>query len=383
MYLIILNLYLFYLYQFLIDKITKDIKESFGLDYQKFVLNSVSVDEYIRCLFDLKRSGDYLTVAAAAEANRRSQDGKLYVFVSMDAFAVLRACFLGVPSVRAVNTSSKNMSFYKMSNYGKTLFPEIYNDSIHRFLRKTVADQRIPRSIHDESQIIPLTRKSRPKPRRTPTPAPTPMTTRSATASATVTRMSETITDSVIRSLNTSGTTINSIIKKTEQDSPFLRDSILSTLYMNDNIKKLNKNALKKVTNYVEKYRIPLTPLMPGGTNDRVQQQQIKRTSTRENSLKRSSVRRPPSRYNTYQNGSPMLFVEHNIIDILELFNETHPLYRLLYAFLHVGVKKINTFQYLLYRFICYYSDDSENKDIVQESESYDIIFNYLLEKNN
>jgi hypothetical protein len=56
---------------------------------------------YIRTLYDIKRSGDYLTIEAVIEANKNSTDGTLYVLVTIDKMGVAYADFRNVPSVHS------------------------------------------------------------------------------------------------------------------------------------------------------------------------------------------------------------------------------------------------------------------------------------------
>ena len=99
-----------------IDVALSLIEESYGLP--SAWANSENRFRYIRSLYDLKRSGDYMTVEAALQANKNRSPDVIYIFVSVDRMAVGYALTRGVPSILVPVRKSGNaaMTIYNPPN---------------------------------------------------------------------------------------------------------------------------------------------------------------------------------------------------------------------------------------------------------------------------
>jgi len=301
------------------EAIYGNIKNTFGLD--KTVQ---SPEEYVRCLYDIKRSGDYMTVEATKEANLKTDTKKLYVFVSSDAFAIFRAILSGVPAIRTVNEADhKHVTFYKLSTMGSALF-EFHKQKTYR--------------------------------RSQPYQPPTPL-----------------ITDEkkniLISDLNKPSVRIDSVLKQYSHQWNIPQENLFKAIKAAPSI---NENARKKinrlVSRSVSKQTDTLNPIDQGPSlNGGVRTATVTTTSNQTplmvrrrqtNTTNNLTHRHKPSPFNLPQDSKQTSIQrEFAIDDLMQMFEESHPLHLLLAAFKEHNVTKITVFQYILYRFVCHYSD--------------------------
>jgi hypothetical protein len=287
------------------ETIFENVKNVFGLDYSQFSETEELNIQYLRCLMDIKRSGDYMTVEAAKQANAnagRPNDTR-YVFVSTDSFAIMRAILSGVPSIRAYHSGRYEITaFYNFSKEGRTLFG---------LNNKTQTTQTSDvKQLTDQQKLELLSAVNNPK-----------------------------------------GKHLTSILK---DHSRRLNIPVYSLNTSIHNDPKLNASARKKPLKIVEQSRRDQSVVKGGMLSNRFRQ-----VSNIYPSSSRYKTNVHPISHHSRHSRKPESFLdtEFDVYEIMQEFHESHPFYKLLSYLNHYYIQKISVFQYILYRFICHYSE--------------------------
>lgn len=396
------------------EEVYKMIKDMFGLEYTSFEHK----DEYIRCLYDIKRAGDYISVQATAVANknrtRAEKKEKLYVFVSNDILSIARALLLGVPAVHTTSKGSKKNNTYRLDI---TLY-NISNITMHalkvpqsaRALQDAETYINVDSALASASvsDVIPSTA-SRASANTASRPRTAPISVEISSPEAI----------GIIKQIGQNGAYIDDVLntKKINNQDVVLR--LLTSAnkhktelqYKRDNKIKLTgeekvyskeiTNALKKLNNSVRRSAIRSTASARGGTGSLIAANpSTPKTKQRIPSIHPAQIapqrkQKGPSRLSmaTFENDSSLrprnLFPDnpnnnlHNIFDappppsntnhfktavpkdylnelffitdILAFLDTADELYDLLNTMHETyGVEKITFYNYIVYRFICY-----------------------------
>ena len=330
-----------------------NIFERFKLVYAPVPDLEESRKEYIRCLFDIKRSGDYMTVEAAKEANiyrdkHKSKKKDEYVFVSMDSFAVLRALLSGVPSILAYKGKDiGHITYFKLKTEGKPFFPII--------IPRTRDILRLPSSLRTatiQSQSS----------QRTATIQPPTITVNSV-----LTDKDKKEQDDIIEQIRMKGSRIKSVLQKYSSDIS-QQENMFNTIkedkriaYLNGKIATYNKvkggrdiinksTGINDISSNINKKDMIESVINKYNYINAKDAKNTKNYLT----ITQSNKQNPYSLDRTFL-----------VTDIIKMFDNTHPLHLLLSAFLKYNIKSISVFQYILYRFICHNDENNELDDKV------------------
>lgn len=280
-----------------------EIKEHYGLPYEE-IDNTI----YTRSLYDLKRSGDYMTIEAAYQANKTRSADTMYIYDTQDIMAVLWALVKGVPTVYCKRAKNKTHTF--------TLYMPInYQSSNNKPVSNTLRSSSIPKT-----------------------------TTNNLTAETEAQIWLE------LNTKNTRGQTIiNKFAKKLGVDANQLSEQLQKSVHPTSKI----ASAKTKLTNYTIRNSI----IQNGGIG-------LTTLPNAEKMLTTAALLSPNSK-------DPMR-TEFKTINLAQSIASSDSLYDVLMCLHDNGVTYLSFFEYIVYRFITFNRTNSYTPVHSVTMSSYD-----------